>query len=85
MGSIDRNVRGFVSLHEYHQAFSRFPSGVSRAGSESTGAETSLRVARYSASVRILWLVMLSALSQALTVFKRSISVIGCCGDSWKP
>jgi hypothetical protein len=20
-----------------------------------------------------------------LTVFRRSISVIGCCGDSWKP
>lgn len=24
-------------------------------------------------------------LDQALTEFKRSISVIGCCGDSWKP
>ena len=23
--------------------------------------------------------------SQTLTVFKRSISVIGCCGDSWNP
>lgn len=37
------------------------------------------------ASVRILWILMLTDLSQTLTVFKRSISVIGCCGDSWKP
>ena len=30
-------------------------------------------------------LPMPNDLSQALTVSKRSISVIGCCGDSWKP
>lgn len=39
-------------------ALSRSPAGVPRSGSASTSAEISLRVARYSASVRILWMVI---------------------------
>ena len=30
-------------------------------------------------------LVPRPGLDQTLTEFKRSINVIGCCGDSWKP